>query len=286
MRALYRGLGNLAGGHMRSHAKLGSAYLDRIQRLLRLQKEYNLIQPGDRIIEIGTGWVHWEAITARLFFDIEAVLFDVWDNRQLGGLKNYVGQLSIALGAADFGLSSAELKRAQSLIQAIVKVKSFGELYKLLGFEYVVESSGSLSQLPSNSFDLVVSAGVLEHIPREDVTSLLAEMRRVLVPSGWSLHNINTQDHLADFDPKVSRKMYLTFSDRTWRTFFENRILYINRLQRSEWLQLFTAAGFELVEDGSWYRDLGQLKLAERFRGMDKHDLECGAARLVHKKSA
>ena len=69
---------------------------------------------------------------------------------------------------------------------------------------------------------------------------------------------------------------------------FENRILYINRLQRSEWLQLFTAAGFELVEDGSWYRDLGQLKLAERFRGMGQHTWNPGqrecCARSAHRK--
>ena len=286
MRGLYRSLGNFAGGRRRSRGKIPSYYLERIKRLLRLQREYNLVRSGDRIIEIGTGWLHWEAITARLFFDIEAVLFDVWDNRQLTGLKNYVGQLSPILGAADLGLSSAELKRAQSLIQAIVRVNSFKELYKLLGFEYVVEGSGSLRQLPGNSFHLAVSGGVLEHIPREDVPGLLAEMQRVLVPSGWSLHSIDTQDHLSYYDPKVSKKMYLTISDRTWQNVFENQVQYINRLQRSEWLELFKTAGFKLIEEDSWYTDLGQLELAERFRSMDKRDLECTGPRLLHKKLA
>jgi len=131
---------------------------------------------------------------------------------------------------------------------------------------------------------MVVSGGVLEHIPKGNVPGLLAEMRRVLVPSGWSLHSIDTQNHLSYYHPKVSRKMYLTFSDRTWRNVFENRVQYINRLQRREWLELFTAAGFKLFEEDSWYTDLGQLQLAGRFRGMDKRDLECTGPRLLHKK--
>ncbi|HKW64954.1 MAG TPA: methyltransferase domain-containing protein [Candidatus Acidoferrum sp.] len=286
MRGLYRGLGNLAGGRRRSSGKIPSYYLERIKRLLHLQREYNLVRNGDRIIEIGTGWLHWEAITTRLFFDVEAVLFDVWDNRQLIGLKNYVGQLTSILGTSDFDLSSAELKRAQSLIQAIVKVNSFRELYRLLGFEYLVESSGSLRQLPANSFQLVASGGVLEHVTREDVSSLVSEMQRVLKPGGWSLHSIDTQDHLSYYDARVSRKMYLAFSDRTWRSVFENRVQYINRLQRSEWIELFKTAGFELIDEDSWYTDLGQIKLAERFAKMDRHDLECTGPRFLHSKPA
>jgi len=49
----------------------------------------------------------------KVIWDIEAVLFAVWDNRQLGGLKNYVRQLGSMLNEG-FGLSAAELRRAQS----------------------------------------------------------------------------------------------------------------------------------------------------------------------------
>jgi hypothetical protein len=46
-----------------------------------------------------------------------------------------------------FDLSASELKRAQSLTEAILKVGSFDELYKLLDFRvHHGESSGSLSQ--------------------------------------------------------------------------------------------------------------------------------------------
>jgi len=286
MRGLYRRLGNLAGGQRRSRGRIPSYYLERIKRLLRLQREYNLVHSGDRIIELGTGWLHWEALTARLFFDVQAVLFDVWDNRQISGLKNYVAQLPSILRDDSFGLSPQELNRAQHLIEAILRVDSFESLYKLLDFEYVIDSSGSLSRLPSDSFQLVLSGGVLEHVTRESVPCLLCETHKVLKPGGWSLHSIDTQDHLSYYDARVSRKMYLAFSDRTWRKLFENKVQYINRLQRSEWLDLFKAAGLELVEEDSWYTDLGQLKLSERFANMDRHDLECTGPRFLHKKLA
>lgn len=285
MRGLYRTLGNQVGNRRRGAAAMGSYYMDRVKRMLRLQKQCGLVRSGDRIIELGTGWLHWEALTIRLFYDVQAVLFDVWDNRQLSGLKNYLVQLNSALNDG-FGLSAAELTRAQSLIQVITKVESFAELYKLLGFEYVLESSGSLRQFPTGSFQLVVSAGVLEHVKREAVPVLLRETLRVLKPGGWALHSIDTQDHLSHYDSTVSKKMYLTFSEPTWRYLFENKVQYINRLQRGEWLELFKSGGFELVDEDSWQVKIGQLKLAERYAHMDTRDLECGVLRVLLKRRA
>jgi SAM-dependent methyltransferase len=95
-----------------------------------------------------------------------------------------------------FELAAAELKRAQSLIEKILRAGSFDELYQLLGFEYVVERSGSLSQFPSDSFQLVVSGGVLEHVKKEALPVLIAETRRILNPDGWAVHSIDTADHL------------------------------------------------------------------------------------------
>src|SRR6266513_2178769 len=122
MRSLYRYVGNRVGDKQRSAGKMPDYYPERIKRMLRLQKKHNIVHDGDRILELGTGWLHWEALTLRLFYDIEAVLFDVWDNRQLGGLKNYLSQLAPMLVDDGFELSDAELKRAQSLIEAILNV--------------------------------------------------------------------------------------------------------------------------------------------------------------------
>jgi SAM-dependent methyltransferase len=279
-RNLYRRLGNTVGNRRRSSGPMPDYYPERVKRMLRLQKQHRIVSNGDRILELGTGWLHWEALTLRLFYDIEAVLFDVWDNRQLGGLKNYVGQLGSKLND-DFGLSGAELARAQSIIEKILKVQSFDELYELLGFEYVVESSGSLRQFSDNSFQLVVSGGVLEHVKREALPMLIGETRRISKPGGWAVHSIDTADHLEHYDRTVSPKMYLSFSEAKWKRLCENEVQYINRLQRGEWLELFKANGFELIEEEARRVDIGELKLAERFADMDKGDLECTVLRLA-----
>ena len=283
MRSLYRRLGNTVGNKRRSSEAMPGYYPDRVKRMLRLQKEHNIVSNGDRIIELGTGWLHWEALTLRLFYDIEAVLFDVWDNRQLGGLKNYVRQLAPMLKNG-FGLSATELRHAQSLIEEILKVESFDELYELLGFEYVVESSGSLRQFSDNSFQLVVSGGVLEHVKREGLPLLTAETRRILKPGGWAVHSIDTADHLEHYDRTVSPKLYLSFSEETWKRLCENEVQYINRMQRGEWLALFKANGFDLIEEEARRVDIGGLNLADRFVHMDKEDLECTVLRLALKK--
>jgi SAM-dependent methyltransferase len=282
MRNLYRKLGNAVGNKRRSSEAMPGYYADRVKRMLRLQKQHNIVSNGDRILELGTGWLHWEALTLRLFYDIEAVLFDVWDNRQLGGLKNYVRQLGPMLSDG-FGLTSEELTRAQSLVGDILKVESFSELYGLLGFEYVVESSGSLRQFSDKSFQLVASGGVLEHVKREGLPLLIAETKRILKPGGWAVHSIDTADHLEHYDRTVSPKLYLSFSEAKWKRLCENEVQYINRMQRGEWLALFRAHGFELIEEEVRRVDIGRLRLAERFADMDKGDLECTVLRLALK---
>jgi SAM-dependent methyltransferase len=251
--------------------------------MLRLQKKHKIVRNGDRILELGTGWLHWEALTLRLFYDIEAVLFDVWDNRQLGGLKNYLRQLRGLLDS-DFGLSAAESKRAQSIIDQVLPVTSFAELYELLGFDYVVESSGSLKQFSSDSFQLVVSGGVLEHVKRDALPMLSRETARILKPGGWAVHSIDTADHLEHYDRKVSPKMYLSFSDDTWNRLFENEVQYINRMQRGEWLELFKANGFDVIEEESRRVDISKLRLADRYKKMERSDLECTVLKVALRK--
>lgn len=281
-RSLYRSLGNRVGNQRRGAGKIPSYYVDRLKRMLRLNKQFNLVKDGDHILELGTGWLHWEALTLRLFYDIKATLYDVWDNRQLGGLKNNIGQLRPML--ADFGLTPAELKRSQSIIDAILKVNTFDELYQLMDFEYVVHPTGSLEMFKDNSYQLVVSGGVLEHVYRDAIPLLIKETRRILKPGAWAVHSIDTADHLEHYDPSVSAKKYLTYSEATWKWFFQNDLQYINRLQRGEWLKLFRDGGFELVEEEARRVDISKLKIAPRFAGMEKGDLECTVLRLTMKK--
>lgn len=59
-RRIYRSLGNTLGMRKRLTGDIPKYYIERIKRLLHLSENYNILKDGDRIIEVGTGWLHWE----------------------------------------------------------------------------------------------------------------------------------------------------------------------------------------------------------------------------------
>ncbi len=279
---LYRALGNKLGAEKRANSAMPAYYLERVNRMLRLNREYNFIKAGGKLIELGTGWLHWEALTTRLFFDIEAVLFDVWDNRQLGGLLNYISQFNAILEQSE--ADAAQRKQARLLINEILKVNSFEQLYSLLDFEYVINKQGSLNKLESGAFDIVVSAGVLEHIKLDKVSEYIQESSRLLKPGGYSMHSICLQDHLYQYDERVSPKQYLSFSDAAWKRWFENEVQYINRVQRSQWIKLFEHAHLELVEEEQSSMDLTGLKIDAGYQHLSQRDLASANIKFLHRK--
>ena len=213
---------------------------------------------------------------------IEAVLFDVWDNRQLTGLKNYVTQLGDRID--DLEVERPRIDRAHQLISEIKKTKGFEDLYQLLGFRYVVDPSGRLTGLEENSFDFVVSAGVLEHIHRDASHGLVHDISKVLKPGGYSCQGIHIADHLYNYDSSVSIKQYLRYSETTWKRWFENDVQYINRLQRSDWLQLFEKSRLVLLEEEAATEDLSGMEVADAYRHYAEIDLRCSNLKLLHRK--
>jgi SAM-dependent methyltransferase len=284
-RRFYRALGNKIGNNRRSSGQMPSYYLERVRRTLQVANQHGIVRDGHRAIELGTGWLHWEALTLRLFWDVEAVLFDVWDNRQLGGLKNYWSQLR-GLLESNVPATPAQVRRAKSVLDSVAKVDSFEELYERMGFRYVVQPDGSLDQFADASFDLVVSGGVLEHVHRNSLPALAAGTRRILRLGGIALHSIDTSDHLSHYDSSVSKKKYLSYSEPTWRLLFENEVQYINRLQRGEWIELFKSNGFDIIEEDSRRIDISNVRPTAAYGRMHQADLACTTVRVTLRRIA
>jgi hypothetical protein len=281
-RRAYRKLGNTLGGKKRAQGRMPAYYLGRVKRMLRLAKVYGVPKDGDRLLEVGTGWLHWEAITTRLFFKVEGVLFDVWDNRQIAGLKNYLRQLGSMLDQLE--VDETQRTTARSLIAQIEQAGEYRDLYEALGFRYVVEPDGRVDQFENDSFDFIVSAAVLEHVLAADAPSLVQGMGRVLKPGGYSFHSINIRDHLHLYDKSASPKQYLRYPEWVWKTFFENKVQYINRIQRPDWLALFAQAGLDLVEEQTEPEELSGTKVAKPYRHYQASDLSCGGLTVLHRK--
>jgi SAM-dependent methyltransferase len=135
-----------------------------------------------------------------------------------------------------------------------------------------------LDELQSNSVDLVYSRTVLEHIPKSVLKKLLVEWSRLLNPGGFCIHFIDNSDHFQHRDKSLSRLNFLTLSDRAWKFACFNPQNYQNRLRHSDYLKLFSNAGFDLVYvkgklDTQALADLDHLVIDKKFTGYDREDL-------------
>lgn len=282
-RRIYRGLGNSMGGRKRSRGRAPDYYFERVNILLAAARDRHIVRDGDTIAELGTGWLHWGAISVRLFFDVKSILFDVWDNRQFDGFQNYVGQLENHLDELD-AATEEQRGRARELIREIRQTRCFDDVYSLLDFHYVLEPSGRPDLLGADRFDLVLSDGVLEHIHECELDSFVRGVATIVKPGGHCMHSINLRDHLYAYDRSVSPKQFLSYPTEKWKRWFENEVQYINRAPRSRWLSLFQDAGLELVEESTQIDDVQGLSVASEYAAYESSDLTCRSLRILHRK--
>lgn len=243
-RLAYRAVGNVWGGRNRSKGTMPDYYLRRVERNLANNRLFALA-PDDYVLELGTGWMHWEAITLRLFHTFKAVLYDVWDNRQLSGLKNYLRQLDKALEDPRY-LPGVKRDIPRTRIAIMLGASNFEEIYRRFGFEYVVDTGGVMRHLPSQRFAAVISAGVMEHVDGPTADVLLHHMHRILRPGGWAAHSITLADHHFHYDRTMHPKQYLAHSGSTWSWLLDNGVQRINQIPKSRWLTLFKQAGLTI----------------------------------------
>jgi hypothetical protein len=259
-------------------------YIERAERNVTWCLKYGPLRADDLVLELGTGWVHWEAVTLRLFFDFKAVLYDVWDNRQLSALKSFVRHLEGRFGQKGF-LEGCDFDRARSVIRKIEGAETFDDLYRLLGFRYVLDPSGLMESLPRGAFRLAISAGVMEHIQAAAAPQFVANMASLLVPGGLGIHGIALMDHLAFYDRSANPKQYLAYSDSQWKFWCENGVQYINRIQRSEWLRMFASVGLSVLEERVARTDVTSLRVHPQYQGLTREDIECTSLVVVARKA-
>src|SRR5207244_6843996 len=94
--------------------------------------------------------------------------------------------------------------------------------------------------------------------------------RRVLRRDGLAIHCAHCGDHYAYFDRSITSINYLSYSERNWR-FWNNRLLYQNRLRPQDFRELAESAGLETVlykynPNPALLEGLGHLTIAPSFR--------------------
>lgn len=279
----YRKAGNVALNRMRLADGLPERYTDRAHWLVATTEKYQILGDGDRVLELGTGWMHWEATILRLFYDIEVTLYDVVDCRLFGSLHHYLTALQDEVGTFESIVGAERVAKARELLAKAVAVDSFESYYDLMGFRYVVDPDGMLETV-SPGYRLAVSSDVLEHVPAQTLPAYFARLLEVLEPGGFSVHQIDLVDHFYYFDPTTSPKQYYRYDDESWQRWFDSDVQYINRVQRPDWVALFDGAGFETVELQDVSEALGPMTLAPQYQGLSQAERECMQFRIVHRR--
>lgn len=290
LKNLYRRIGNRFG--QRRHSAISKIDIRRGLWLCNVfcnNKVPDIKNTGQHqatILELGTGWTHFYSIFLRLFYDLDIIAFDIWDNRQFLALGKRFAKLANLLPNLIPKNQAHYLNRIQQLTEGLSQCKTFDEVYNLLGITYVVEPSGNLDFLADESVDMVFSVDVLEHIEKGALNRTIRSMRRVLKPGGISAHQIGLDDHLQHYAHGMASKQYLKFSDSVWKILFENKIQYFNRIQLPDFQVLFKSNGFHLIEcttekDSALF---DHIKVQPQFQHFDVDTLLTTRAFIVHRK--
>ena len=277
-RTAYRRLGNAVETMRRMRSGLPERYLDRAIALSDLVAVHQPVIGGDRVLELGTGWVHFESVVMRLLADVRPTMFDVDDMRLWPVFRRYLSDLRNVL--PQLNLSDERRLAGAELIDDLMTTDSFENAYQLLDAEYCLQRDASLAPLQSESYGLVVSADTLEHVERGALPEVIQETYRLLRPGGYAIHQIDLADHLSYFDPAMPAKNYLRYSPSTWERWFNSTVQYVNRVQRRQWDALFTQADFEIVDCGIINEPLRGITVHSEY-GLSSGDAEATLLRYV-----
>jgi len=136
--------------------------------------------------------------------------------------------------------------------------------------------------LPKNHFDVVFSNVVLEHIEKEDVETVIKNIKRGLKSGGKCISVIDLGDHFNVLNPFNFYK----YSEKEWHNLTSNTIMYTNRLRAVDFIELFEKNGFKLVVSDFKRQKLGKkVKLSADFNKYTRKDLETCLVKLVFKNN-
>ena len=137
--------------------------------------------------------------------------------------------------------------RLERLLKCPLTRTNCDALLELCQIQYLAPQDASALPLAGHSVDLEFSFNVFEHIPGPVLSHILTEGRRVLKPTGLSIHCVDYTDHFSHSDGSISSVNFLQYEDRDWDRLAGNRYMYMNRLRVDDFEQLFQGAGYQIL---------------------------------------
>jgi hypothetical protein len=240
---LYRGAGVVANRNGRSRRRLvGTATAYELVRMARKMTPH-----GGTILDVGTGWHHHDSVLLFLTGgNYRIFLFDIEDKARLPYLHTYFEFLLENLDELEREVR-IDKKSARDKLQYLMSLKSRNEIYAACNFSLCITRQVDKPFLPEKSVDFMLSNCVLTHIPPEVVGPELVALRRMLKPEGTMYMMIGHDDHWSFHDASMNQFNYYRYSDKFYKTLFDTKFEYQNRMVKSEWLPIFGRAGLNIA---------------------------------------
>ena len=134
--------------------------------------------------------------------------------------------------------------------------------------------------------DLFHSNNVLEHVAVADLPVIFATYRRLAANGAVMSHFIDLADHFSAFDPTISSRNFLRYTNRQWRL-WDNGLVPQNRLQLSDYRKAHADAGFAVYDEEverAPASDLDRFELAPEFSRYPRDELLVETAWMISAK--
>jgi len=230
-------------------------------------------------LELGTGWYPTVPIglylcgASRIWsFDIEPLL----RLERLNVLLNYFcdyhrrGRLQQFLPR----LRPDRIARLVETLESTDHESEPGSLLERFNIRVHVQDARHTT-LAANSIDLFFSYSVLEYIPANVLSGILAEFKRLSHDHAVMVHHIDLFDQYSIFDKSLTPLNFLKFSTRQWN-WLRSPLTPTNRLRLCEYRSLISEAGFEIVKEINTSAPpdiLKQIRVAREFEKFSPEDL-------------
>jgi hypothetical protein len=200
-----------------------------------------------RLLDLGTGWIHTYTLFPALLRDDEFHCFDVADIRKW---PCFQATLPIIFDQISDWLPADEIDRrntASTRFEKLRNATSFAEAYQVINLTYQCRSDG-IPDYPADYFDRIYSVDVLEHVDANLFPAAARTWFRILKPGGEFRAQVGIDDHLAHYQGRYGSKRYLRYSEKLWKGLLENEVQYVNRLTKSQLIDNLAQVGF-IIDD-------------------------------------
>ncbi len=239
---------------------------------------------GARCLEIGTGWFPTLPVCFSLAgaagcvtYDLSAHLSRRLTFKMLAALGDHLPAIADA--------ASRPVGEVEAAYQRLRDGTTLRGVLREAGIDYRAPADATATGLPPWSVDVVFSNSVLEHVHPAAIAAMMRESSRVLRGGGVAVHSVNCGDHYAYFDPRITQINYLTYPAPAWR-FWNNKLMYQNRLRPQDFLDSAEQAGLEVVLTKFQPRTellgaLPEMDIAPEFRHYPAEQLCCTSIDFV-----